>query len=127
MYSPAAWPPCQPKITPVKATPMLIQTADSMAASLVEGACGLRCTSSRSTTSSNDTNARNATQIHGATSKLAKFSLEPDDSDASRAVDDRDTTYLRLCLNRTSSRRSRPPQGPDPPGRREGLSARWPY
>ena len=37
MYSPAAWPPCQAKIAPVKARPMLIHTADSMAASLVVG------------------------------------------------------------------------------------------
>ena len=73
MYSPAACPPCQAKITPVNATPMLIHTADSMAASLVVGACGLRWTSSRSTTSSTVTNARNATQIQTGTSKLAKL------------------------------------------------------
>jgi hypothetical protein len=91
MYSVDACPPCQAKITPVKATPMLIHTADSMAASLVVGACGLRCTSSRSTTSRKVTNARNATQIQGATSKLTKLSFELEDSDASSATGDGDT------------------------------------
>ena len=60
MYSPAAGPPCQANMTTVKATPMLIHTADSMAASLEVGACGVRWTSSRSTISSTEMNARNA-------------------------------------------------------------------
>jgi hypothetical protein len=126
MYSVAACPPCQAKITPVKATPMLIHTADSTAASLVLGACGLRWTSSRSTTSSTVTNARNATQIQGATSKLAKLPSDDDDSWASTAIDDGDTGYLRLCATWTSSRRSRPPPGPRSPGLQAGLAVR-PY
>src|ERR671912_1966905 len=93
MYSPAAWPPCQANTAPVKATPMLIHTADSMAASLVVGAWGVRWTRSRSAISRVETNARNATQIQIGTSKLAKFSRELDDSDARTA---RDTCYLRL-------------------------------
>src|SRR5918995_3556065 len=80
MYSPAACPPCHAKITPVKATPIEIHTADSMAASLVEGTCGRRWTSSRSPTSRTDTKARKATHAQIGTEKLAKFS---DDSDVS--------------------------------------------
>src|SRR5918994_1792997 len=70
---------------------MLIHTADSMAASLVVGAGGVRW--SRSAISRVETSARNATQIQIGTSKLAKFSRELDDSDARTA---RDTCYLRL-------------------------------
>ena len=33
MYSVAAWPPCQPSTRPVNASPIEIQTADSIAAS----------------------------------------------------------------------------------------------
>src|SRR5262245_8665857 len=82
MYSPAAWPPCQANTAPVKARPMLIHTADSIAASLVVGACGVRWTSSRSTMSRTEISARNANQSHLGTSKLAKFSRLPDDSEA---------------------------------------------
>jgi hypothetical protein len=118
MYSPAAWPPCQKNTTPVNATPMLIHTADSMAASLVVGACGFRWTSSRSTTSSAVTKARKATQIHIGTWKLAKFSSLDEDSDARTLRNTRD--YLRLratgTARGTASRRSRPPPGPWSPG-----------
>src|SRR4029453_2470841 len=85
MSSPAAWPPCQAKIAPVKATPMLIHTADSIAASLVVGACGVRWTSSRSTMSRTEISARKANQIQMGTSKLAKLSRLPDDSEARTA------------------------------------------
>src|SRR5829696_7601588 len=87
MYSPAAWPPCQAKMTPVKATPMLIHTADSMAASFVVGTWGRRCTSSRSPTSSTVTKARNTTHTHTGTSKLAKLPSDDDCSDARTAND----------------------------------------
>src|SRR5512132_695399 len=85
MYSPAAWPPCQANTAPVNASPMLIHTADSMAASFVVGACGVRWTSSRSTINRTEISARNANQIQMGTSKLAKFSRLPDDWDARTA------------------------------------------
>src|SRR5919197_1795804 len=86
MSSPAAWPPCHQKTKAVKARPMLIHTADSMAASLVDGACGRRWTSSRSTISSAVTKARNATQIQIGTWKLAKFSSLDSDDWAARTL-----------------------------------------
>lgn len=60
MYSPAACPPCQAKITPVNATPMAIHTDDSIAASLNVISWAVRCTRSRSTMISAAMNAMNA-------------------------------------------------------------------
>ena len=51
MYSPPAAAPNHQTMTPVKATPMLIHTADSIAASFVEISCASRWTTSRSTSS----------------------------------------------------------------------------
>src|SRR5918994_4878213 len=117
MYSVAAWPPCQPRTTNVKARPMPIHTADSMAASFVEGAWGRRWTTSRSMISRAVTNARKATHTHTGTSKVAKLpSSDDEDSDASTARDG-NTSYLRLRATGPTSRRSRPPQGPQSPGR----------
>src|SRR5918994_5102813 len=101
MYSVAAGPPCQARMTKVKARPMLIQTADSMAASLVLGAWGRRWTISRSAMSSAVTKARNASHTHTGTSKLAKLPSFEDDSDATTAKDG-STSYLRLYATRTS-------------------------
>jgi hypothetical protein len=67
MYSPAAWPPQAHHTTPVKATPIEIQMADSTPASLLVITCAVLCTSSRSATSSTVTPARKATQTHGLT------------------------------------------------------------
>src|SRR5690606_26223042 len=94
MYSVAAWPPCHQYMTPVKATPMPIHAADSIAASFVVGACGLRWTISRSPISRALTNARNSTQIQGATSKLAKLPSFPDDESAARTAMDDGITLL---------------------------------
>src|SRR4029450_13802663 len=94
MYSVPAGPPCQKNITPVKATPMLIQTADSIAASLVVGACGRRWTISRAPTSSAVTKARNANQAHNGTWKLAK--LPSDDFSDAKTAREEITSYLRL-------------------------------
>ena len=44
-------------MTPVNARPIEIQMADSIAASLMVMTCAVRCTSSRSTTSSDDDEA----------------------------------------------------------------------
>src|SRR5215471_11772501 len=94
MYSVAAGPPCQKKITPVKATPMLIHTADSMAACLVVGAWGRRWTISRSPMSRVVTKARNVIQTQTGTWKLAKLCSADDDATTGR---ERTTSYLRLC------------------------------
>jgi hypothetical protein len=94
MYSVAAWPPCHQNMTPVKATPMPIHAADSMAASLVVGACGRRWTISRSPTSSVVTKARNANQAHSGTWKLAKS--PPDDDSDAKTAREAITSYLRL-------------------------------
>src|SRR5829696_3681696 len=56
-----------------KARPMLIQTVDSIAASLIEMTCAVRCTSSRSTTSIATIDAMSANQTQTGTAKLAKF------------------------------------------------------
>ena len=58
-------------MTPVNATPMLIHTADSMAASLMVMTCAVRCTSSRSTTTSVTMKPSSANQCHGSTSRYA--------------------------------------------------------
>src|SRR5262245_21498301 len=94
MYSVAAGLPCQNHITPVNASPMLIHTADSMAASFVVGAWGRRWTISRSAISSVETNVRNANQAQSGTWKLAKLPSE-EGSDAKTARDGI-TSYLRL-------------------------------
>ncbi len=65
MYSPPAAAPNHQMITPVKATPMLIQTADSMAASFVCTSWASRCTTSRSTSSSAKISASNAIPLPG--------------------------------------------------------------
>jgi hypothetical protein len=46
--------------------------------------------------SSPDTTARNTSQIHTGTWKLAKFPSDDDDSDANTAIEE-STDYLRLC------------------------------
>ena len=78
-------PAVPPHMTNVNDRPMPIHTADSMAASLVVGACGLRCTISRSPTSSTVTKARNA-QPRPTRGRRSWRSCRPDeDSDANTA------------------------------------------
>src|SRR5215212_2426103 len=55
---------------------MLIQIADSIAASLMPMTCAVRCTSNRSTTSIVTMAPTSASQTHAGVSKLAKFSLD---------------------------------------------------
>jgi hypothetical protein len=76
--------------------PIPIHTADSMAASFVVGAWGLRCTISRSATSSTVTKTRNAIQTQTGTSKLAKLPSSDDEASDARTARDENTSYLRL-------------------------------